>query len=203
MAVLFPLGCEEELSHQANFILVWPRDSISSGCFYKCWAAPRHRPVMDMRAWWPDGRCWPCNSSSKHSLMTPLHPPVSVPHPMKYCCLCANANACFPNKTSKHHKMCIFALLGGKLMLSANWAWSRENINIFCTRMYWRRYSYNKRAIVLESFQQVKDGADDTILSIKNKHQCTVAVYHTLTFNSVLAYIYFPEIRHNRCSYLT
>lgn len=72
--VLFPLGPEEELSHQANFILVWPRDSISSGCFYKCWAAPRHRPVMDMRAWWPDGRCWPCNSSSKHSLMTPLAP---------------------------------------------------------------------------------------------------------------------------------
>lgn len=70
--VLFPLGPEEELSHQANFILVWPRDSISSGCFYKCRAAPRHRPVMDMRAWWPDGRCWPCNSSSKHSLMTPL-----------------------------------------------------------------------------------------------------------------------------------
>lgn len=69
--VLFPLGSEEELSHQANFILVWPRDSISSGCFYKCRAAPRHRPVMDMRAWWPDGRCWPCNSSSKHSLMTP------------------------------------------------------------------------------------------------------------------------------------
>lgn len=48
--VLFPLGLEEELSHQANFILVWPRDSISSGCFYKRWAAPRHRPVMDMRA---------------------------------------------------------------------------------------------------------------------------------------------------------
>lgn len=72
--VLFPLGPEEELSHQANFILVWPRDSISSGCFYKCWAAPRHRPVMDMRAWWPDGRCWPCNSSSKHLLMTPLVP---------------------------------------------------------------------------------------------------------------------------------
>lgn len=72
--VLFPLGPEEELSHQANFILVWPRDSISSGCFYKCRAAPRHRPVMDMRAWWPDGRCWPCNSSSKHSLMTPLAP---------------------------------------------------------------------------------------------------------------------------------
>lgn len=72
--VLFPLGPEEELSHQANFILVWPRDSISSGCFYKRRAAPRHRPVMDMRAWWPDGRCWPCNSSSKHSLMTPLAP---------------------------------------------------------------------------------------------------------------------------------
>lgn len=72
--VLFPLGPEEELSHQANFILVWPRDSISSGCFYKRRAAPRHRPVMDMRAWWPDGRCWPCNSSSKHSLMTPLTP---------------------------------------------------------------------------------------------------------------------------------
>lgn len=48
--VLFPLGPEEELSHQANFILVWPRDSISSGCFYKRRAAPRHRPVMDMRA---------------------------------------------------------------------------------------------------------------------------------------------------------
>lgn len=95
--VLFPLGCEEELSHQANFILVWPRDSISSGCFYKCRAAPRHRPVMDMRAWWPDGRCWPCNSSSKHTLMTPP-PPMSVPHPMKYCCLCANANLCLPNK---------------------------------------------------------------------------------------------------------
>lgn len=82
--VLFPLGSKEELSHQANFILVWPRDSISSGCFYKCRAAPRHRLVMDMRAWWPDGRCWPCNSSSKHSLMTP--PPhthtrtMSVPH---------------------------------------------------------------------------------------------------------------------------
>lgn len=74
--VLFPLGPEEELSHQANFILVWPRDSISSGCFYKRRAAPRHRPVMDMRAWWPDGRCWPCNSSSKHSLMTPLAPRV-------------------------------------------------------------------------------------------------------------------------------
>lgn len=72
--VLFPLGPEEELSHQANFILVWLRDSISSGCFYKRWAAPRHRPVMDMRAWWPDGRCWPCNSSSKHLLMTPLAP---------------------------------------------------------------------------------------------------------------------------------
>lgn len=72
--VLFPLGPEEELSHQANFILVWPRDSISSGCFYKRRAAPRHRPVMDMRAWWPDGRCWPCNSSSKHSLMTPFAP---------------------------------------------------------------------------------------------------------------------------------
>lgn len=72
--VLFPLGPEEELSHQANFILVWPRDSISSGCFYKRRAAPRHRSVMDMRAWWPDGRCWPCNSSSKHSLMTPLAP---------------------------------------------------------------------------------------------------------------------------------
>lgn len=76
--VLFPLGSEEELSHQANFILVWARDSISSGCFYKCRAAPRHRPVMDMRAWWPDGRCWPCNSSSKHSLMTPLSPPLWV-----------------------------------------------------------------------------------------------------------------------------
>lgn len=76
--VLFPLGPEEELSHQANFILVWPRDSISSGCFYKCRAAPRHRPVMDMRAWWPDGRCWPCNSSSKHSLMTPLAPRASL-----------------------------------------------------------------------------------------------------------------------------
>lgn len=95
--VLFPLGTEEELSHQANFILVWPRDSISSGCFYKCRAAPRHRPVMDMRTWWPDGRCWPCNSSSKHSLMTPPPTAVSVPHPMKYCCLCANANLCFPN----------------------------------------------------------------------------------------------------------
>lgn len=91
--VLFPLGLEEELSHQANFILVWPRDSISSGCFYKRWAAPRHRPVMDMRAWWPDGRCWLCNSSSKQSLMTPLapeHPPpqcnaavsvLSIPRP--------------------------------------------------------------------------------------------------------------------------
>lgn len=76
--VLFPLGPEEELSHQANFILVWPRDSISSGCFYKCRAAPRHRPVMDMWAWWPDGRCWPCNSSSKHSLMTPLAPRASL-----------------------------------------------------------------------------------------------------------------------------
>lgn len=70
--VLFPLGPEEELSHQANFILVWPRDSISSGCFYKCWAAPRQRPVMDMRAWWPDGRCWPCNSSSKHLPLQPM-----------------------------------------------------------------------------------------------------------------------------------
>lgn len=72
--VLFPLGPKEELSHQANFILVWPRDSISSGCFYKRRAAPRHRPVMDMRAWWPDGRCWLCNSRPKHSLMTPLAP---------------------------------------------------------------------------------------------------------------------------------
>lgn len=77
--VLFPLGPEEELSHQANFILVWPRDSISSGCFYKRRAATRHWPVMDMRAWWPDGRCWPCNSSSKHSLMTPLAPRISLP----------------------------------------------------------------------------------------------------------------------------
>lgn len=70
--VLFPLGPKEELSHQANFILVWPRDSISSGCFYKRWVAPHHRPVMDMRAWWPDGRCWPCNSSSKHLPLRPM-----------------------------------------------------------------------------------------------------------------------------------
>lgn len=70
--VLFPLGPEKELSHQANFILVWPRDSISSGCFYKRWAAPRHRSVMDMRAWWPDGRCWLCNSSSKHLPLLPV-----------------------------------------------------------------------------------------------------------------------------------
>lgn len=85
--VLFPLGTEEELSHQANFILVWPRDSISSGCFYKCRAAPRHRPVMDMRAWWPDGRCWPCNSSSKHSLMTP---PPPHHHHHHYHCECSS-----------------------------------------------------------------------------------------------------------------
>lgn len=82
--VLFPPGPEEELSHQANFILVWPRDSISSGCFYKRRAAPRHRSVMDMRAWWPDGRCWPCNPSSKHSLLTPLTPLCSS----QCCCIC-------------------------------------------------------------------------------------------------------------------
>lgn len=92
--VLFPLGPEEELSHQANFILVWPRDSISSGCFYKCRAAPRHRPVMDMRAWWPDGRCWPCNSSLKHSLMTPLAPRASLPHSMKRRCLEVHTQTC-------------------------------------------------------------------------------------------------------------
>lgn len=92
--VLFPLGPEEELSHQANFILVWPRDSISSGCFYKRRAAPRHRSVMDMRAWWPDGRCWPCNSSSKHSLMTPFAPCAFLTLLLLGC---AYANLYFPN----------------------------------------------------------------------------------------------------------
>lgn len=38
MKGLIPDGTGEELSHQANFILVWPRDFISSGCLHRRWA---------------------------------------------------------------------------------------------------------------------------------------------------------------------
>lgn len=51
MKGLIPDGMGEELSHQANFILVWLRDFISSGCLYRRWA-----PCCQMMNMVPDVR---------------------------------------------------------------------------------------------------------------------------------------------------